>query len=86
MKIFIGPSGCDLVLEALKRLLKDAENERFDLSYHGSGSIYAWDMELMERENRIRNIKSMIGVYEALKNSYTEEDLKEKLLWMTKEE
>lgn len=86
MKIFIGPSGCDLVLEALKRLLKDAENERFDLSYHGPGSIYAWDMELRGRENRIRNIRSMIGVYEALKNSYTNEDLKENLVWAAKEE
>ena len=85
MKIFIGPSGCDLVLEALKKLLKDAENERFDLSYYGSGSMYEWDMELRERENRIRNIRSMIGVYEALKNSYTNEDLKEKILWMAKE-
>lgn len=86
MKIFIGPSGCDLVLEALKRLLKEAESERFDQSYHIYPSMYEWDMELMERGNRIRNIKSMIGVYEALKNSYTEEDLKENLVWAAKEE
>lgn len=85
MKIFIGPSGCDLVLEALKRLLKDAENERFDTSYHVYPSMYEWDMELRERENRIRNIRSMIGVYEALKNSYTNEDLKENLVWAVKE-
>jgi hypothetical protein len=48
--------------------------------------MYEWDMELRERENRIRNIRSMIGVYEALKNSYTDKDSKEKLLWVAKEE
>jgi hypothetical protein len=48
--------------------------------------MYEWDMGLRERENRIRNIRSMIGVYEALKNSYTNEDLKENLLWTAKEE
>lgn len=88
MKIFIGPSGCDLVLEALRMLLRDAESERFSgrclypLEMHGFDDYILRDAP----ENRIRNIKSMIGLYEALKNSYTEEDLREKLLWMAKEE
>ncbi len=84
MKIFIGPSGCDLVLEALRMLLRDAESERFSgrCLMHGGDDYILRDAP----ENRIRNIKSMIGLYEALKNSYTEEDLRERLLWMAKEE
>ena len=83
MKIFIGPSGCDLVLEALKNLQKETKNDLrstyFCNTYHHL--IYMDDATTKER-----NLRSLIGVYEALKNSYTEEDLKENLLWTAKEE
>lgn len=82
MKIFIGPSGCDLVLEALKNLQKEAVNELRSPYFLCTepGFLYMDRMKTKEH-----NLRSLIGVYEALKNSYTDEDLKKNILWAAKE-
>jgi hypothetical protein len=83
MKIFIGPSGCDLVLEALKKLHKETKSEARSAYFACTDDDFFYINEMARKE---RNLRSLIGAYEALKNSYTDEGLKEKLLWMTKEE
>jgi len=83
MKISIGPSGCDLVLEALKNLQKEAMSELRSPYFLCTEPEFLY---MKKMETKERNLRSLIGVYEALKNSYTDEDSKEKLLWMAKEE
>ena len=83
MKIFIGPSGCDLVLEALKKLRKETGDElRTPRLLCTENDFFGVDA-LATKE---RNLRSLIGVYEALKTGYTDEDRWENLLWTAKEE
>lgn len=83
MKIFIGPSGCDLVLEALKKLQRETKSEARSTYFCSIEDDFLYINEITRKE---RNLRSLIGAYEALKSGYTEEDLKEKLLWAAKEE
>jgi hypothetical protein len=83
MKIFIGPSGCDLVLEALKKLHKETKSEARSTYFACTDDDFFYINEMATKE---RNLRSLIGVYEALKAGYTDEDQWENLLWMTKEE
>lgn len=83
MKIFIGPSGCDLVLEALKKLHKETKSDARSTYFCSIEDDFLYINEITRKE---RNLRSLIGTYEALKSGYTEEDLKEKLLWAAKEE
>jgi hypothetical protein len=83
MKIFIGPSGCDLVLEALKKLQRETSDELRTPSLLGTENDFFSVDALATKE---RNLRSLIGVYEALNAGYTDEDRWENLLWMTKEE
>ena len=83
MKIFIGPSGCDLVLEALKKLHKETMSEARSTYFCSIEDDFLYINEITRKE---RNLRSLIGAYEALKNSYTDEDLRENLLWAAKEE
>ena len=83
MKIFIGPSGCDLVLEALKKLQRETSDElRTQRLLCTRNDFFVID-SLATKE---RNLRSLIGVYEALRAGYTDEDRWENLLWMAKEE
>lgn len=83
MKIFIGPSGCDLVLEALKKLQRETSDDlRTPRMLCTENDFFGVDA-LATKE---RNLRSLIGVYEALNAGYTDEDRWENLLWMTKEE
>lgn len=82
MKIFIGPSGCDLVLEALKKLQRETSDDlRTPRLLCTKNDFFSVDA-LATKE---RNLRSLIGVYEALRAGYTDEDRWENLLWMTKE-
>lgn len=83
MKIFIGPSGCDLVLEALKKLQKETGDELRTPSLRCTENDIFSVNALATKE---RNLRSLIGVYEALRAGYTDEDRWENLLWMAKEE
>jgi hypothetical protein len=83
MKIFIGPSGCDLVLESLKKLHKETKSEARSTYFACTDDDFFYINEMATKE---RNLRSLIGAYEALKNSYTDEGLKENLLWAAKEE
>jgi hypothetical protein len=83
MKIFIGPSGCDLVLEALKKLQRETSDELRTPSLLGTENDFFSVDALATKE---RNLRSLIGVYEALKAGYTDEDRWENLLWTAKEE
>jgi hypothetical protein len=83
MKIFIGPSGCDLVLESLKKLHKETKSEARSAYFACTDDDFFYINEMATKE---RNLRSLIGAYEALKNSYTDKDSKEKLLWVAKEE
>jgi hypothetical protein len=83
MKIFIGPSGCDLVLEALKKLQRETSDELRAPRLLGTENDF-FDINALATKER--NLRSLIGVYEALNAGYTDEDRWENLLWMTKEE
>lgn len=82
MKIFIGPSGCDLVLEALKKLHKETKSEVRSTYFACTDDDFFYINEMTTKE---RNLRSLIGTYEALRAGYTDEDRWENLLWMTKE-
>ena len=83
MKIFIGPSGCDLVLEALRKLQRETGDElRIPRMLYTENDFFVVDALAIKE----RNLRSLIGVYEALKAGYADEDLWENLLWTAKEE
>ena len=83
MKISIGPSGCDLVLEALRKLQRETSDElRTPRMLYTENDFFVVDALAIKE----RNLRSLIGVYEALKSGYADEDRWENLLWMAKEE
>ena len=83
MKISIGPSGCDLVLEALRKLQRETSDElRTPRMLYTENDFFVVDALAIKE----RNLRSPIGVYEALKSGYADEDLWENLLWTAKEE
>lgn len=82
MKISIGPSGCDLVLEALRKLQRETSDElRIPRMLCTENDFFGVDAMATKE----RNLRSLIGVYEALKTGYTDEDRWENLLWTAKE-